>query len=85
MSDPSAVVTARGAERISGGHLWIYRSDVRSVQAAPGDVVRVTEERGRFLGRAFWSDGSQIALRFLTRRDEPVDRSFFTRRILAAA
>jgi len=27
-----SVVTARGAERISGGHLWIYRSDVRSAQ-----------------------------------------------------
>ncbi len=85
MSEPSAVVTARGAERISGGHLWIYRSDVRSAKAAPGDVVRVTEERGRLVGRAFWSDKSQIALRFLTREDEPVDRAFFERRIRAAA
>jgi 23S rRNA (cytosine1962-C5)-methyltransferase len=85
MSEPSAVVTARGAERISGGHLWIYRSDVRSAQAAAGDVVRVADERGRLVGRAFWSDGSQIAMRFLTRRDEPVDRAFFARRIQAAA
>jgi len=85
MSEPSAVVTARGAERISGGHLWIYRTDVRSVQAASGDVVRVTDERGRLVGRAFWSDGSQIALRFLTCRDEPVDRAFFAERIRAAA
>jgi len=85
MSEPGAVVTARGAERIAGGHLWIYRSDVRSAQAAPGDVVRVTDERGRLVGRAFWSDKSQIALRFLTRHDEPVDRAFFTRRIQAAA
>ena len=85
MSEPSAVVTARGAERITGGHLWIYRSDVRNVQAAAGDVVRVTDPRGRLIGRAFWSDRSQIALRFLTVRDEPVDRDFFARRIEAAA
>jgi 23S rRNA (cytosine1962-C5)-methyltransferase len=85
MSEPSAVVTARGAERISGGHLWIYRSDVRRAQAEPGDIVRVADERGRLVGRAFWSDRSQIALRFLTRRDEPVDRAFFAQRIRAAA
>ncbi|HMD32244.1 MAG TPA: class I SAM-dependent rRNA methyltransferase [Candidatus Acidoferrales bacterium] len=85
MSEPSAVVTTRGAERISGGHLWIYRSDVRSFQAEPGDLVRVSDERGRLVGRAFWSDRSQIALRFLTRRDEAVDREFFAQRIRAAA
>ena len=85
MSEPSAVVTARGAERISGGHLWIYRSDVRSSKAEPGDVVRVVDERGKLVGRAFWSDRSQIALRFLTRRDEPVDRAFLAQRIRAAA
>jgi len=85
MQEPMAVVTARGAERISGGHLWIYRSDVRNAQAEPGDVVRVTDERGRRVGRAFWSDRSQIALRFLTQEDEPVDRAFFARRIAAAA
>ncbi len=85
MSELSAVVTVRGAQRIAGGHLWIYRSDVRSTQAAPGEVVRVTDERGRMVGRAFWSDKSQIALRFLTREDEAVDRAFFERRILAAA
>jgi 23S rRNA (cytosine1962-C5)-methyltransferase len=85
MAEPRAIVTARGAERVAGGHLWIYRSDVRSVKAAPGDVVRVSDERGRWVGRAFWSDRSQIALRFLTRRDEPVDRAFFAARIRAAA
>jgi len=85
MTEPSAVVTARGAERIAGGHLWIYRSDVSSVQAAAGDVVRVTDPRGRLVGRAFWSDGSQIALRFLTLQDEPVDRRFFEQKIQAAA
>ncbi|HUK52178.1 MAG TPA: class I SAM-dependent rRNA methyltransferase [Candidatus Binatia bacterium] len=85
MAEPGVVVTRKGADRVAGGHLWIYRSDVRSAQASPGDVVRVTDEQRRLVGHAFWSDRSQIALRFLTRRDEPVDRAFFASRIRAAA
>ena len=85
MTEPNVVINSRGAERLEAGHLWIFRSDVRSAQAAAGDVVRVRDERGRFLGRAFYSDRSQITLRFLTRHDVPVDRAFFTERIRAAA
>ena len=85
MTEPNAVINSRGADRLAAGHLWIFKSDVRSAQAAPGEVVRVRDERGRFLGRAFYSDRSQITLRFLTRHDVPVDRAFFTERIRAAA
>ncbi len=63
----------------------MYRSDVRSAEAERGDVVRVHDDRGRFLGRAFYSDRSQITLRFLTREDVPVDRPFFSQRVRAAA
>jgi len=45
----------------------------------------VTDERGRFHGRAFYSDKSQIAVRLLTRADVPVDRSFFAQRLRQAA
>jgi 23S rRNA (cytosine1962-C5)-methyltransferase len=84
MTEPNAVINSRGAERLDAGHLWIFKSDVRSAQAAAGDVVRVRDERGKFLGRAFYSDRSQITLRFLARQDVPVDRAFFTERIRAA-
>ena len=66
------------------GHSWVYRSDVRTAQAEPGAVVRLTDERGRFQGRAFYSDKSQIAVRLLTREDVPVDRAFFTERLRQA-
>jgi 23S rRNA (cytosine1962-C5)-methyltransferase len=85
MTEPNVVINSRGAERLEAGHLWIFRSDVSSAQAAAGDVVRVRDECGRFLGRAFYSDRSQITLRFLTRHDVAVDRAFFTERIRAAA
>ncbi len=47
--------------------------------------MRVIDERGRFHGRAFYSDKSQIAVRLLTREDVPIDRAFFTERLRAAA
>ena len=84
---PEGVVTIsqRGVERLLAGHVWVYRSDVRAAQAEPGDVVRVLDDRGRFHGKSFFSDRSQIALRLLTRHDVPVDRAFFAARIRAAA
>lgn len=85
MAEAQVVITQRGAERLFAGHLWVYRSDVRSADAAPGDAVRVCDERGRFLGRAFYSESSQISVRFITREDVPIDRAFLTARIRAAA
>lgn len=79
------MISARGVERLRAGHLWVYRSDVRQAQAEPGAVVRLTDERGRFHGRAFYSDKSQIAIRLLTAEDKPVDRAFFTERLRCAA
>jgi 23S rRNA (cytosine1962-C5)-methyltransferase len=83
--EASAVISPRGVERLRAGHLWIYRSDVRTADAEPGAIVRLVDERGRFHGRAFYSDKSQIAIRLLTREDLPVDRAFFAHRLQQAA
>jgi len=79
------VISTRGVERLRSGHPWVYRSDVRSAQAEAGAIVRLTDERGRFHGRAFYSDKSQIAVRLLTRENVPVDRAFFAERLQRAA
>jgi 23S rRNA (cytosine1962-C5)-methyltransferase len=81
----SAVISPRGVERIRAGHLWVYRSDVREAQAEPGAIVRLTDERARFHGWAFYSDKSQISIRLLTREDAPVGRAFFGERLRRAA
>ena len=47
--------------------------------------MRVMDERGRFHGRAFYSDKSQIAVRLLTRENVAVDREFFAQRLRRAA
>jgi len=79
-------VTKRGADRIRRGHLWVYRSDVVDTSdAAGGSIVRVQDEHRNFIGQAFYSDKSQIALRFLTTTDAPLDRAWWRRRIREAA
>jgi 23S rRNA (cytosine1962-C5)-methyltransferase len=79
------VINPRGVERLRLGHLWVYRSDVRTAQAEPGAVVRLNDERGNLLGRAFYSDKSQISIRLLTREDVSIDRAFFAARIRRAS
>jgi 23S rRNA (cytosine1962-C5)-methyltransferase len=85
LAEPTVVISARGAERIRSGHLWVYRSDIRSASCEPGAMVRVTDEPGRYWGRAFYSDKSQIAIRILTRENIPTDRAFFANRLRRAA
>jgi 23S rRNA (cytosine1962-C5)-methyltransferase len=85
LSEGSAVISPRGVERIRAGHLWIYRSDVREAYAEPGAIVRLTDERSRFHGWAFYSDKSQISIRLLTREDAPPGRELFAKRLRQAA
>jgi 23S rRNA (cytosine1962-C5)-methyltransferase len=81
---PTAVISPRGEERLRRGHPWIYRTDVVDVAAEPGDIVDVIGPRQRFLGRAFFSDASQISLRLVTRTDDEVDATFWRTRLDAA-
>jgi 23S rRNA (cytosine1962-C5)-methyltransferase len=81
---PTAVISARGEERLRRGHPWIYESDVVDAAADPGSVVEVLGPRQRFLGRAFYSDRSQITLRLLTRGEEEIDSAFWSARLGAA-
>jgi len=84
-AEPVVTLTRRGAERLAGGHPWVYRSDVaRVAKAASGDAVALVDGRGRFLGKAFWSERSQIAIRLLSRDEEPIDEAFFARRLASA-
>lgn len=52
--------------------------------AAPGDAVRLIDPRRKFVGVAHYSSTSQISLRLLNRRDEPVDAAFYRGRIASA-
>ncbi len=77
LTEPKAVLKDRGAARVRSGHPWVYRSDVAGAEGEAGDVVRVTDRRGGFLGLAFYNPKSEISLRIATREEEPVDESWF--------
>ncbi len=82
----SITVAKRGADRIRRGHLWIYRSDVlEKSDAVGGSIVQVLDEHRNLIGQAFYSDSSQIALRFLTAAKESIDREWWRARIRDAS
>jgi 23S rRNA (cytosine1962-C5)-methyltransferase len=67
-----AVVSRRAADRLRGGHLWVYASDVVSVALPEGGaenppaLLPVADGRGILLGTALYSPASQIALRMVS-------------------
>lgn len=74
-------VNRKAAGRVASGHPWIFSSDVIDRGAAqPGDAVAVIGPEGA-LGTAHYSSTSQITLRLLSNRVEPIDRAFFERRL----
>jgi 23S rRNA (cytosine1962-C5)-methyltransferase len=84
LSNLKAIISKRATERIRAGHLWIYRSDIRECLAEGGAVVGLCDVKGKFYGKAFYSDKSQIALRIVTTSNEAVDRDFWENRIRTA-
>lgn len=82
---PTVKVNRKGADRAASGHPWIFASDVTERgEAAPGDAVRVVDPRGRMVGVAHYSSTSQITLRLLSPKPEPIDRTFFLQRLRTA-
>lgn len=86
MKAGTACITKKGVERWKNGHPWIYAADVESVGAdvQGGDVVRVEDSRGWFLGQALYSKASKISLRWLSWDDAPIDADLFRSRLEAA-
>lgn len=64
---PCVKISARGVARLHGRHPWVYRSDIVEANGVlPGAVVRVHDQRGKFLGTALYSSSSQIAIRMIS-------------------
>src|SRR5215469_7153669 len=77
-SMPTVMVSARGAQRLKAGHLWVYRSDVAgAVGVPPAALVHVRDHRRRMLGSALYSSASQIAIRLLTSKTICADELVF--------
>jgi len=69
-------ISRRAAGRLRAGHLWVYASDIESVEFPAGDppaLLPVADSRGLLLGTALYSPTSQIALRLVSR--EAIDET----------
>jgi 23S rRNA (cytosine1962-C5)-methyltransferase len=76
----AATITRRAADRVRAGYLWVYRSDIERLAASnnpstaaivgvpPGVLVTIADSRGIPLGTALSSEGSEIALRVVSRQ-----------------
>jgi 23S rRNA (cytosine1962-C5)-methyltransferase len=69
--------------RVLNGHPWIFANEVDKIagEPAPGDIVTVETHDGKFVGKGYFNDRSQILTRLLTRKktDEINDQFFHTR------
>ena len=79
-------ISTRGAKRIRNGHVWVYRSDVDDARDVEGGaIVSVLDAAKNFVAQAFYSDRSEIALRFLTTTREAIDRDWWRERLRRCA
>ncbi len=82
---PVVRITAKGMRWQRTGHPWLYRDDLAGeVKLPPGELTAVLGPQDRFLGQAFYSANSRIALRFVTYAEEPVDAAFWEQRLRRA-
>ena len=72
-----ALIRGRAADRLRNGYLWVYASDIESVELPDPDnppaLLPVADSRGLLLGTALYSPASQIALRMVSR--EAIDEA----------
>jgi len=72
-SAKGARVSRRAADRLRAGHVWVYASDVESLELGDTStdqtpaLLPVADYRGVLLGTALYSPSSQIALRLVSR------------------
>jgi len=81
------VVFGEGKVRAKRGEQNIYLKWLRKIDGdvRPGDLVRIVDDRGEFLGTGFYEGIGAMAARILTRDpDEEVNLDFFRNRLLKA-
>jgi 23S rRNA (cytosine1962-C5)-methyltransferase len=83
------VILKPGREKpVRNRHPWIFSGAIRRVEGAveDGDLIRVTDSRGRYLATGYLNRHSQIVVRLLTwDSDEKVDSGFWRRRLQRAS
>ncbi len=81
------VVLKKGrAKSVKNFHPWVFSGAVERIEGEyqPGDIVSVFSYDNQFQAKGFLNPHSQIYVRLLTFRDEPVDERFFLDRLRRA-
>jgi 23S rRNA (cytosine1962-C5)-methyltransferase len=86
VSEPTIHLKPSKERPVLLGHPWVFSGAIRDLdpQLPPGTLVTIHSATGEFLGRGYANPRCAIAVRLLTRVDEPVDTRFFQRRIADA-
>ena len=79
---PEVILKPKKEDPVRGGHPWIFSKALESSPTCkPGTLVKVKDSHGRFVGLGSFHPGNSIRVRIFTRVSEPVDLTFFSRRI----
>ncbi len=71
---------------VANQHPWIFSGSIASVRGnpAPGDIVTVVAHDGKFLGRGYWNEASQIQVRLLTWHDDEINADWWEKTLRRA-
>ena len=78
------ILTGKGRRWYLRGHPWIYKDDVATGEATPGELVPVEDPNGAPLGWGLFSTRSRIRVRMVTREAEQPNRAFWAARMQRA-
>jgi Predicted SAM-dependent methyltransferases len=79
------IITLRTGKKgkLNPGHPWIFKG--QALKTPPGiragDIVTVVNGTGGFVGRGYYNPSSEISIRLMTFKDEPIDGTFLQKKI----
>jgi 23S rRNA (cytosine1962-C5)-methyltransferase len=86
VSEPIVRLKPKKERPVLLGHPWIFSGAIADLDPGlePGQTVAVRSAGGEFLGRGYVNPGCAIAVRLLTRADQPVDAQLIRQRVAQA-
>ncbi len=85
-NNPVIKIKAGREWQLKRGHPWLFSGGIQQAPRGigPGSLVDLVDAAGAFVGRGYYNPQTDIAVRLLTRQDEPIDGAFFRKRVQAA-
>lgn len=82
----TAQLTQGKEKRVHGGHPWVFASDIERVENegdwSPSEpLARIHDNKGRFIAIALYNPKSQITLRVISRKEQPINAAFWREKV----